>query len=111
MKIEEFKPFIPLIQGLRNPGMRSRHWDQVIYFTDPGAKECRYVVSKNSAIRSRHRIKIYFLIQGLRKADIRCKHRDQVIYFIDPGVKKNSVSGANITIGIYFYLIVGWLIW
>ena len=28
-KIEDFKPFIPLIQGLRNPGMRSRHWDQV----------------------------------------------------------------------------------
>ncbi|KAK3096562.1 hypothetical protein FSP39_001310 [Pinctada imbricata] len=26
--IEEFKPYIPLIQGLRNPGMRSRHWDQ-----------------------------------------------------------------------------------
>ncbi|XP_030840434.1 dynein heavy chain 1, axonemal isoform X1 [Strongylocentrotus purpuratus] len=25
--IEDFKPFIPLIQGLRNPGMRSRHWD------------------------------------------------------------------------------------
>ena len=27
--IEDFKPYIPLIQGLRNPGMRSRHWDQV----------------------------------------------------------------------------------
>ena len=26
-QIEEFRPFIPLIQGLRNPGMRSRHWD------------------------------------------------------------------------------------
>ncbi|XP_030634236.1 dynein heavy chain 1, axonemal [Chanos chanos] len=25
-KIEDFSPFIPLIQGLRNPGMRSRHW-------------------------------------------------------------------------------------
>uniref|UniRef100_A0A8C9SYH1 Dynein axonemal heavy chain 1 n=1 Tax=Scleropages formosus TaxID=113540 RepID=A0A8C9SYH1_SCLFO len=25
-RIEEFQPFIPLIQGLRNPGMRSRHW-------------------------------------------------------------------------------------
>ncbi|XP_062843095.1 dynein axonemal heavy chain 1 [Trichomycterus rosablanca] len=24
--IEEFRPNIPLIQGLRNPGMRSRHW-------------------------------------------------------------------------------------
>ena len=28
-KIEDFKPYIPLIQGLRNPGMRSRHWEQV----------------------------------------------------------------------------------
>ena len=27
--IEEFKPFIPLIQALRNPGMRQRHWEQV----------------------------------------------------------------------------------
>ena len=28
-KIEDFKPYIPLIQGLRNPGMRNRHWEQV----------------------------------------------------------------------------------
>ncbi|XP_054992649.1 dynein axonemal heavy chain 1 [Sorex araneus] len=28
-RIEEFKPYIPLIQGLRNPGMRSRHWDDL----------------------------------------------------------------------------------
>eukprot|EP00794_Sanderia_malayensis_P012733 gene12733-14038_t len=27
--IEDFKPFIPLIQALRNPGMRQRHWDQL----------------------------------------------------------------------------------
>lgn len=24
--IEKFQQYIPLIQGLRNPGMRSRHW-------------------------------------------------------------------------------------
>ncbi|XP_065895241.1 dynein axonemal heavy chain 1-like isoform X2 [Dysidea avara] len=28
-QIEEFKPFIPLIQGLRNQGMRNRHWEQL----------------------------------------------------------------------------------
>lgn len=28
-RIEEFKPYIPLIQGLRNPGMRNRHWEQL----------------------------------------------------------------------------------
>lgn len=27
--VEEFKPYAPLIQALRNPGMRSRHWDQL----------------------------------------------------------------------------------
>ncbi|XP_014666196.1 PREDICTED: dynein heavy chain 1, axonemal-like [Priapulus caudatus] len=27
--IELFKPYIPLIQGLRNPGMRMRHWEQL----------------------------------------------------------------------------------
>ncbi|KAM4722817.1 dynein axonemal heavy chain 1 [Rhinophrynus dorsalis] len=26
-RIEQFKPYIPLIQGLRNPGMRNRHWE------------------------------------------------------------------------------------
>ena len=31
--IEDFKPYIPLIQALRNPGMRQRHWDQVIILT------------------------------------------------------------------------------
>ncbi|XP_030585284.1 LOW QUALITY PROTEIN: dynein heavy chain 1, axonemal-like [Archocentrus centrarchus] len=26
-KIEDFRPYVPLIQGLRNPGMKSRHWE------------------------------------------------------------------------------------
>ena len=29
LQIEDFKPHIPLIQGLRNPGMRHRHWEQL----------------------------------------------------------------------------------
>jgi dynein heavy chain len=28
-EMEEFKPYIPLIQALRNPGMRDRHWDNL----------------------------------------------------------------------------------
>lgn len=27
-EIEEFKPLVPLLQTLRNPGMRQRHWEQ-----------------------------------------------------------------------------------
>ncbi|XP_078270493.1 dynein axonemal heavy chain 1 [Rhinoraja longicauda] len=27
--IEDFKPYIPLIQALRNPGMRNRHWENL----------------------------------------------------------------------------------
>lgn len=27
-QIEEFKPLIPLLQSLRNPGMRPRHWEE-----------------------------------------------------------------------------------
>ncbi|KAJ9531689.1 hypothetical protein QJQ45_021839, partial [Haematococcus lacustris] len=28
-EVEGFKPYVPLIQALRNPGMRPRHWDQL----------------------------------------------------------------------------------
>ncbi|XP_058497468.1 dynein axonemal heavy chain 1 [Solea solea] len=28
-KIEDFRPHVPLLQGLRNPGMRSRHWEML----------------------------------------------------------------------------------
>ncbi len=28
-KVEEFKPYLPLLQGLRNPGMRDRHWQKL----------------------------------------------------------------------------------
>lgn len=28
-KIEDFHPYIPLIQALRNPGMKSRHWEML----------------------------------------------------------------------------------
>ena len=39
-QIEEFKPFIPLIQGLRNQGMRNRHWEQVCLH----AQRCIYII-------------------------------------------------------------------
>ena len=28
-RIEDFRPYVPLIQALRNPGMRNRHWEKV----------------------------------------------------------------------------------
>ena len=28
-KIEIFKPYVPVVKGLRNPGMRDRHWDNL----------------------------------------------------------------------------------
>jgi len=28
-KVDAFRPYVPLIQGLRNPGMRMRHWQQL----------------------------------------------------------------------------------
>lgn len=28
-EMDEFKPNLPLIQALRNPGMRDRHWDRL----------------------------------------------------------------------------------
>lgn len=28
-KIEEFRRYVPLIQGLHNPGMRDRHWEML----------------------------------------------------------------------------------
>uniref|UniRef100_A0A8C0VRC6 Dynein axonemal heavy chain 1 n=1 Tax=Cyanistes caeruleus TaxID=156563 RepID=A0A8C0VRC6_CYACU len=28
-KMDDFKQYVPLIQGLRNPGMRSRHWEML----------------------------------------------------------------------------------
>ena len=33
-QIEDFKPIIPLIQAVRNPGLRDRHWEQL--FQDTG---------------------------------------------------------------------------
>ncbi|KAI3382032.1 hypothetical protein SNEBB_005932 [Seison nebaliae] len=28
-QIEEFRPYVPLLQAMRNPGMRHRHWNQI----------------------------------------------------------------------------------
>lgn len=28
-RIEDFLPCVPVIQGLRNPGMKSRHWEML----------------------------------------------------------------------------------
>lgn len=48
--IDDFKPFIPLIQGLRNPGMRSRHWDQVSLYSE-SARSCISVKNRESEIK------------------------------------------------------------
>lgn len=28
-EVEDFKKFVPIVQALRNPGMRERHWEQI----------------------------------------------------------------------------------
>lgn len=40
--IEDFRPYIPLIQGLRNPGMRNRHWEQVRLLCFNGLIACYF---------------------------------------------------------------------
>lgn len=31
--IDEFRPYIPLIQALRSAGMKARHWDEITHAT------------------------------------------------------------------------------
>lgn len=40
-QIELFRPLIPLLQAVRNPGMRLRHWDQLKEITGNQFCRCR----------------------------------------------------------------------
>ena len=51
--IEDFKPYIPLIQGLRNPGMRQRHWDIVRIIISQPVTAAQGLDFQNSLRRSR----------------------------------------------------------
>lgn len=42
-KLNEFKPYLPLIRHLKNPAMRDRHWDKINELTKLG-------ISKNLAV-------------------------------------------------------------
>lgn len=37
-KMDDFKQYVPLIQGLRNPGMRSRHWEMLSELVKAGVE-------------------------------------------------------------------------
>lgn len=46
-QIDEFRPLIPLIQSIRSPGMRERHWDQ--FYEETGKKPVsKYLVLINN---------------------------------------------------------------
>lgn len=47
-EVEAFKTTVPLVQALRNPGMRPRHWDQMRCV--PGVYGCKHVLCKHACV-------------------------------------------------------------
>lgn len=45
-QIDHFKPYIHMIQALRNPGMRQRHWDKLADETGYYVLEYIFIVVK-----------------------------------------------------------------
>ncbi len=42
-QMDEFKPIMPLVTALRNPGLRDRHWDKICQEVDFEVCVCMYI--------------------------------------------------------------------
>lgn len=61
-QIEDFKPLVPLMQALRSPGIRDRHWER---FREQTGKNI--VCFTSTDISDQHGISFFFIYLTLNK--------------------------------------------
>src|SRR5690554_5727339 len=75
-QIKEFKPNLPLITALRNPGMRQRHWELV-----------------SSHLKFRLQPDINFVLNDLLKLNLN-SHLDMITKISDSAGKEYTIENA-----------------